>query len=137
MEFMRNLYNNELKPRNKSINNIQNSLEDSFCANYVCDNPLDFLNSSSESISTIAIALSNDGETVASTHGDHTVKVFLISTGKLYRSFNGHPRTPWTVKYNPNDSNILSSGCLGFEVRVWDIKRNICLNFIFCNPKVF
>ena len=30
----------------------------------------------------------------------------------------GHPRTPWTVKYQPNDSNIVVSGCLGYQVTI-------------------
>ena len=68
--------------------------------------------------STIAIAISPDGRTVASTHGDHTVKIFDYLSNILLREFRGHPRTPWTVKYQPNDSNILVSGCLGFQVLI-------------------
>jgi hypothetical protein len=34
-------------------------------------------------LSTIAIAVSSDGALVASTHGDHTVKIFQHDTGKL------------------------------------------------------
>lgn len=34
-------------------------------------------------LSTIAIALSSNGALVASTHGDHTVKIFQQDTGKL------------------------------------------------------
>jgi activator-of-BECN1-regulated-autophagy protein 1 len=67
-------------------------------------------------LSTIAIALSPDGETIATSHGDHTIKVFDFYTGKLRRIFYGHPRTPWTVKYHPSDSNLVASGCLGYEV---------------------
>lgn len=37
-------------------------------------------------------------------------------SGEQYRIFKGHPRTPWTVKYHPIDSNIVASGCLGYEV---------------------
>jgi len=44
--------------------------------------------------------------------------------------FHGHPRTPWTVKYHPIDSNIVASGCLGSEVRVWNIQKNFCMNVI-------
>lgn len=66
--------------------------------------------------STIAISFSPDGSTVATTHGDHTVKVFMFHSNKLLREFHGHPRTPWTVKYHPFDSNIVASGCLGYEV---------------------
>lgn len=81
-------------------------------------------NSSSSSnntaISTISIAFSPDGQTVASTHGDHSVKITCCHTGALIRNLEGHPRTPWTVKYHPTKSNIVASGCLGFQVRVWD-----------------
>jgi activator-of-BECN1-regulated-autophagy protein 1 len=33
--------------------------------------------------STISIAFSPDGNTFASTHGDHTVKIVQFSTGKI------------------------------------------------------
>ncbi len=71
-------------------------------------------------VSTISIAFSPDGRTVASTHGDHTVKISCCNTGTLIRSLEGHPRTPWTVKYHPTKSNIVASGCLGYQVRLWD-----------------
>jgi len=57
---------------------------------------------------------------LASTHGDHTVKITCTSTGKLIRNLEGHPRTPWTVKYHPKKPHIVASGCLGYQVRVWD-----------------
>jgi WD40 repeat protein len=59
-------------------------------------------------LSTIAIAISPNGETIATSHGDHTIKVFFYHTGKQYRIFRGHPRTPWTVKYHSTDSNIVA-----------------------------
>mmetsp|Transcript_2569 Transcript_2569/g.4809 ORF Transcript_2569/g.4809 Transcript_2569/m.4809 type:complete len:768 (-) Transcript_2569:1037-3340(-) len=71
-------------------------------------------------ISTISIAFSPDGRTLASTHGDHTVKISCCNTGALVRMLEGHPRTPWTVKYHPSKSNIVASGCLGHQVRIWD-----------------
>lgn len=71
-------------------------------------------------VSTISIDFSPDGRTVASTHGDHTVKISCCNTGALIRSLEGHPRTPWTVKYHPTQSNIVASGCLGYQVRIWD-----------------
>lgn len=71
-------------------------------------------------ISTISIDFSPDGRTVASTHGDHTVKISCCNTGALIRSLEGHPRTPWTVKYHPTRPNIVASGCLGYQVRIWD-----------------
>ena len=92
---------------------IENALEDSFVAGNACkfDNPLPPSVSS-----TIAIAMSCDGQTFATTHGDHTVKVFDFISGEQIRVFSGHPRTPWTIKYHPTDPNIIASGCLGYEV---------------------
>ena len=74
--------------------------------------------------STIAMCISEDGSYLASTHGDHTVKVFTLQSASfdIIREFKGHPRTPWVVKFHPKDSNILSSGCIGSEVRVWCIQ---------------
>lgn len=66
--------------------------------------------------STIAIATSYNGQLYASTHGDHTVKVFQFATNTCIRVFNGHPRTPWTVKFNQADQDIIASGCLGCQV---------------------
>ena len=71
--------------------------------------------------STIALAFSPDGELFASTHGDHTVKVFVCATWKQLCVLSGHERTPWTVKFHPSDTRILASGSLDQTVRVWDI----------------
>lgn len=83
---------------------------------------------SSNAVSTISIAFSPDSKTMASTHGDHTVKITCCVTGRLVKTLEGHPRTPWTVKYNPTKNNIVASGCLGCQVRVWDwTKKDNCL----------
>jgi activator-of-BECN1-regulated-autophagy protein 1 len=47
--------------------------------------------------STIAAAFSSDGRTLASTHGDHTVKIIDCETGKCLKILTGHRRTPWVV----------------------------------------
>ena len=39
--------------------------------------------------STIAVAYSADGKTLASTHGDHTVKLIECATGRMVRSAGG------------------------------------------------
>lgn len=84
----------------------------------------------SPAVSTISVAFSSDSQTMASTHGDHTVKITSCSTGELLQSLEGHPRTPWTVKYHPTNVNIVASGCLGCQVRVWDWKEGNCLRMI-------
>lgn len=85
---------------------------------------------SSRAVSTISVAFGHDGRTMASTHGDHTVKITCCHTGRLVASLEGHPRTPWTVKYHPTDSNIVASGCLGYQVRVWHWPTRECLQMV-------
>lgn len=81
-------------------------------------------------VSTISIAFSPDSQTMASTHGDHTVKITSCNTGRLLQTLEGHPRTPWTVKYHPTNTHVLASGCLGCQVRVWNWKERVCLRMI-------
>lgn len=73
--------------------------------------------------STISLCFSPDGSTFASSHGDHTVKIVNSYTGKVQHVLVGHPRTPWTVKFHPTDSNSVASGCLAGQVFIWDIKQ--------------
>jgi WD40 repeat protein len=117
------------KSYHKQENSLDKYLEDSFLANFN-ENPADFINSEIVPISTISIAISHDGYKLASTHGDHTIKIFDLITNSQLHSLHGHPRTPWTVKFNPINANIIASGCLGFEVRVWDLVSGVCMNMI-------
>ncbi len=39
----------------------------------------------------------------------------------------GHARTPWTVKFHPQDATLLCSGCIGGEVRLWSLPTGRCL----------
>ncbi|KAL6643399.1 hypothetical protein ACP70R_018956 [Stipagrostis hirtigluma subsp. patula] len=77
--------------------------------------------------STIAAAFSPDGRTLASTHGDHTVKIIDCQTGKCLKVLLGHKRTPWVVRYHPLNSDIVASGSLDHEVRLWDAKTSHCI----------
>ena len=73
--------------------------------------------------STISMAYAADGTYFASTHGDHTVKVTDTATHRVAHTLYGHPRTPWTVKFHPVSPHVIASGCLGFQVRLWDLRR--------------
>jgi len=85
---------------------------------------------SSRAVSTISIAFSPDSQTMASTHGDHSVKITSCNTGKIIQTLDGHPRTPWTVKYHPTNSDIIASGCLGQQVRVWNWRQKKGLQMV-------
>lgn len=77
--------------------------------------------------STISIAFSCNGRYFASTHGDHTVKVFEYPEGRQVAFLEGHPRTPWIVRFHPNDPHVLATGCLGNEVRIWNHVERTCM----------
>lgn len=38
----------------------------------------------------------------------------------------GHSHMPWSLKYHPRNNNICASGCLGGQVRIWDIELERC-----------
>ncbi|KFK42757.1 hypothetical protein AALP_AA1G035500 [Arabis alpina] len=85
--------------------------------------------------STIAAAFSSDGKALASTHGDHTVKIIDCDTGKCLKVLTGHRRTPWVVRFHPRHSEIVASGSLDHEVRLWNAKTSECIRFHnFCRP---
>lgn len=77
--------------------------------------------------STIALSYNCDGTLLASTHGDHTVKLSCCATGKLVRVLSGHRRTPWVVRFHPRKPSLLASGSLDHEVRLWDANTGQCI----------
>ncbi|XP_024031297.1 uncharacterized protein LOC21394628 [Morus notabilis] len=77
--------------------------------------------------STIAAAFSPDGKTLASTHGDHTVKIIDCRSGSCLKVLSGHRRTPWVVRFHPLCPDLLASGSLDHEVRLWDAKTAECI----------
>ncbi|KAL0737077.1 hypothetical protein Bca4012_013287 [Brassica carinata] len=76
--------------------------------------------------STIAAAFSSDGKTLASTHGDHTVKIIDCETGNCLKVLSGHHRTPWVVRFHPRHSGIVASGSLDQYVRLWNTTTSEC-----------
>lgn len=71
--------------------------------------------------STFLMVFSPDGSKVASTHGNHNIYVTDIKSGKNIKTLTGHPRTPWCIAFHPTSNQIVASGCLGGEVRIWDL----------------
>lgn len=71
--------------------------------------------------STFLMVFSPDGTKVASTHGNHEIYVTDIRSGKHIKTLVGHPRTPWCIAFHPTCNQIIASGCLGGQVRIWDL----------------
>lgn len=75
--------------------------------------------------STFLMVFSPDGSKVASTHGNHNIYVTDVKSGKNIKILVGHPRTPWCIAFHPSSNQILASGCLGGQVRIWDLSVSI------------
>ena len=58
---------------------------------------------------------------MATLHGDHTIRITEISSGRNIQTLVGHPRSPWSVEFHKYHCNILVSGCLAGQVRIWDL----------------
>nr|XP_054761849.1 activating molecule in BECN1-regulated autophagy protein 1-like [Lytechinus pictus] len=72
--------------------------------------------------STFLVSFSHDSALMASTHGNHHIYIWRVKTQQCIQTLVGHPRTPWTIMFHPSSKEILASGCLGGEVRVWDLQ---------------
>lgn len=86
--------------------------------------------------STFLMVFSPDGQIVASTHGDHKIYMSDMRTGKINQTLSGHPRTPWCLAFHPTLQNILASGCLAGEVRVWDLQSGACETWVNAHGSV-
>lgn len=76
--------------------------------------------------STFMMAFSPSGQRVASTHGDHRIYICDLNTGQHLDTLEGHPKTPWCFAWHPTNRDILASGCLAGEVRVWNLRSKSC-----------
>lgn len=70
---------------------------------------------------TFLVDFSPDRTKIASTHGDHSVRITEVATGKCTHVLEGHPRTPWCISFHPSSNQMVASGCLDGEVRIWDL----------------
>ena len=63
------------------------------------------------------------------------MKLIDCRTGECIRTLTGHRRTPWVVRFHPKNANILASGSLDHEVRLWNAATAECiLCFDFGKP---
>ncbi|HIK56035.1 MAG TPA: hypothetical protein IGS37_12830 [Synechococcales cyanobacterium M55_K2018_004] len=65
-----------------------------------------------------AVAVSADGQIIASGSGDRTVKLWSLATGELLHTLSGHTSWVRAIAFAPG-SDTLVSGSWDGTVRVW------------------
>lgn len=121
-----------MRYRRVNFNNVIRKQMELICEEKISKNKLEEVHSSIPSSikSTFIMSFSPDGQRVASTHGDHRIYICDLNTGKFLDTLEGHPKTPWCLAWHPTNREILASGCLAGEVRVWDLKSKACETWI-------
>lgn len=123
-----------LRNRRLGLNNVADWKVEVMCEEKIAKYKVDEVHCSlpSASKTTLTMTFSPDGQRVASTHGDHRIYICDMLTGKHYDTLTGHPKTPWCMAWHPTDRNLLASGCLAGEVRIWDLENKLCHTWV--NP---
>ncbi|HIK28453.1 MAG: hypothetical protein N3E45_00455 [Oscillatoriaceae bacterium SKW80] len=67
-----------------------------------------------------SVAISPDGQILASGSQERTVKLWNLKTGKLLRTLTGHSLTVHSVAISP-DGKFLASGSADKTIRVWNL----------------
>ncbi|MBD2205328.1 serine/threonine protein kinase [Calothrix sp. FACHB-1219] len=67
-----------------------------------------------------SVAISPDGNTLASGSWDKTIKLWNLATGEQIRTFSGHSDTVNSVAFSPN-GNTLASGSWDKTIKLWNL----------------
>lgn len=68
-----------------------------------------------------SLATTHDGQTLVSSSGDTTIKVWHLPSGKPIRTLSGHTAAVWSVAITP-DGRSLVSGSGDKTIKVWNLR---------------
>jgi WD40 repeat protein len=69
-----------------------------------------------------AVAVSPDGQTLASCGNDHLVKLWSPADGRLLRALSGHDCHVYNVAFHPDGRSLVSADLKG-SIKVWDVAK--------------
>jgi len=76
---------------------------------------------SGHSSSVFSVAISADGQTVASGSKDKTIKIWELKTGELLRTLSGHSDSVISVAISA-DGQTVTSGSYDNTIKIWELK---------------
>ncbi|MDJ0570116.1 MAG: hypothetical protein QNJ53_13875 [Pleurocapsa sp. MO_192.B19] len=74
----------------------------------------------------MSLAWSPDGQTLASSSENQTVKLWDIHEGKYLKTFTGHTSQVQSVAFS-SDGQILASSSSDETIKLWDVRTGKCL----------
>jgi WD40 repeat protein len=72
------------------------------------------------------VAFIANGQILASSSDDQMLKLWDVTTGKCFRTLDGHKIWLWSVAISP-DSKILATGSEDETIKLWNINTGECL----------
>ncbi|KAF7524678.1 hypothetical protein G7054_g11335 [Neopestalotiopsis clavispora] len=73
-----------------------------------------------------SVVFSIDGQRLASSSGDHTIKIWDVKMGACLQTLKGHDDSVWSVVFS-TDGQFLASSSSDKTVKVWDATTGVCL----------